>query len=159
SDLTIGNGIQIVLAGGARAANIFWQVGTSANLGTTSVFKGTILADQSISMNTGASLEGRALARIAAVTLTSNTITHPGAVTSLRGTSGTSRTLMQQANAENAIEFSVSQSGAVTLKLFTTSGQEIATFIHANATAGERNTISLHGKNIPRGLYFSKLES
>lgn len=77
SDLVVGNGIKVILAGGARAENIFWQVGTSATLGTTSVFKGTIVADQSISMNTGASLEGRALARIAAVTLASNAITRP----------------------------------------------------------------------------------
>ena len=77
SDLNLGNGIKVILAGGARAANIFWQVGTSATLGTTSVFKGTILADQSISMNTGATLDGRALASSAAVTLASSTVTRP----------------------------------------------------------------------------------
>ena len=60
--LNVGTGIKVILAGGAKAANIFWQVGTSATLGTTSVFKGTIMADQSISLGTGASLEGRALA-------------------------------------------------------------------------------------------------
>lgn len=70
-------GRRIILSGGAKAANIFWQVGTSATLGTTSVFKGTIMADQSISMNTGASIEGRLLARIGAVTLASNTIVTP----------------------------------------------------------------------------------
>lgn len=80
SDLVVGNGIKVILAGGARAENVFWQVGTSATLGTTSVFKGTIVADQSISMNTGASLEGRALARIAAVTLASNAITRPASL-------------------------------------------------------------------------------
>jgi ice-binding like protein len=85
SDLVVGNGIKVILAGGARAENIFWQVGTSATLGTTVVFKGTIVADQSISMNTGASLEGRALARIAAVTLASNAITRPASLpTSLK---------------------------------------------------------------------------
>jgi Ice-binding-like len=77
SDLVVANGIQVILSGGAQAANIFWQVGTSATLGTTSVFKGSILANQSISLNTGASLEGRALASIAAVTLASNVITKP----------------------------------------------------------------------------------
>lgn len=77
SDLNVGNGIQVTLSGGAKAANVFWQVGTSATLGTASVFKGTILADQSISMNTGAALEGRAFASIAAVTLASNAIVKP----------------------------------------------------------------------------------
>ncbi|MBK8806754.1 MAG: DUF3494 domain-containing protein [Bacteroidales bacterium] len=41
------------------------------------MFKGTIMADQSISLNTGASIEGRLFARIAAVTLNSNTVTKP----------------------------------------------------------------------------------
>jgi hypothetical protein len=68
ADLQVGNGIQIILAGNAKPWNIFWQVGTSAVLGTTSVFKGTILADQSITMNTGSTMDGRALASNGAVT-------------------------------------------------------------------------------------------
>ncbi len=55
STLTTTSGRKVILSGGAKAANIFWQVGTSATLGTTSVLKGTIMADQSITMNTGAS--------------------------------------------------------------------------------------------------------
>ena len=54
--------------------NIFWQVGSSATLGTNSVFYGTIMALQSITLNTGATLPGNALARNAAVTLDSNPI-------------------------------------------------------------------------------------
>jgi hypothetical protein len=77
STLTTTAGRQVILSGGAKAANIFWQVGSSATLGTTSVFKGTIMADQSITVATGATLDGRALARIAAVTMDSNTITIP----------------------------------------------------------------------------------
>jgi hypothetical protein len=53
------------------------EVGSSATLGTTSVFKGTIMADQSITLTTGATLDGRALARIAAVTLGANVVTAP----------------------------------------------------------------------------------
>jgi len=77
STLTTTSGRQVVLSGGAKAANIYWQVGSSATLGTTSVFKGTIMADQSITLTTGATLEGRALARIGAVTLSANVITIP----------------------------------------------------------------------------------
>ena len=68
-------------SGGANAANIYWQVGTSATLGTTVRFKGTIMADQSIALNTLATLDGRALARIGAVTLDSNAVTNPNTLT------------------------------------------------------------------------------
>lgn len=74
STLTTTSGRKVILAGSASAANIFWQVGTSATLGTTSVFKGTIMAMQSITLNTGASLTGRALARNGGVTMAGNTI-------------------------------------------------------------------------------------
>ena len=77
STLTTTAGRQVILSGGAKAANIVWQVGSSATLGTTSVFQGNILAAQSITLDTGATLDGRALARIAAVALDANTITEP----------------------------------------------------------------------------------
>ena len=77
STLTTTAGRQVILSGGAKAANIFWQVGSSATLGTTSVFKGNILALASITVTTGATVEGRLLARTAAVTLDSNTIQLP----------------------------------------------------------------------------------
>lgn len=77
STLTTGSGSQVVLSGGAKASNIIWQVGTSATLGSNSVFKGTIMADQSITLNTGARLDGRALARVGAVTLDTNAVAAP----------------------------------------------------------------------------------
>ena len=61
ADLQVGNGIHVVLAGGAQARNIFWQVGTSVNIGTTAMFKGTLMAGTKIVMMTGSALEGRAL--------------------------------------------------------------------------------------------------
>ena len=77
SIFTTGSGTQVVLSGGAKAANIYWQVGSSATLGTTSIFKGNILAQESITLETGATLEGRALTQTAAVTLDAAIITVP----------------------------------------------------------------------------------
>ncbi len=83
STLTTASTSQIVLINGANAANIFWQVGSSATLGTTSFFNGTILAHASVTVQTGATLNGRALARTGAVTLDSNVMVNPGpAITS-----------------------------------------------------------------------------
>jgi hypothetical protein len=77
STLTTTAGRRVTLANGARAANIFWQVGTSATFGTNSVFAGTVMAQAAITMGTGATLDGRALARTAAVALDRNTIVKP----------------------------------------------------------------------------------
>ncbi len=74
STLTTTSGRKVILSGGALASNIFWQVGSSATFGTTSVFKGTVLAMQSITFNTGATIDGRALARTAGVVMAGNTI-------------------------------------------------------------------------------------
>jgi hypothetical protein len=77
STLTTTTGRKVILTNGANAANIFWQVGSSATLGTTSVFKGTILAQASITIATGTTLEGRALARTGQVSLDTDTLTTP----------------------------------------------------------------------------------
>ena len=77
STLNTSTGSQIILSGGARAANVYWQVGSSATLVASSVFKGNIMAYASITFGTGAALEGRALAQTETVTLISNTITRP----------------------------------------------------------------------------------
>jgi hypothetical protein len=77
STLTTTSGRQVILSGGARPANVYWQVGSSATLGTSTVFKGTIMAQISITLQTGATLHGRALARIGAVSLDANTVTIP----------------------------------------------------------------------------------
>ena len=81
SALTVATGGRVVLTGGAMAANVFWQVGSSATLGTYSAFKGTIMAYASITIGTGATLDGRALAQNAAVTLDTNAVTMQISVT------------------------------------------------------------------------------
>ncbi|MBI2756373.1 MAG: DUF3494 domain-containing protein [Chloroflexi bacterium] len=75
STLTTATGSSVLLINGASPCNVFWQVGSSATIGTTTSFQGNILALTSITMNTGASLAGRALARNGAVTMDTNAIT------------------------------------------------------------------------------------
>jgi hypothetical protein len=77
SALTTASNSTVVLINGAQACNVFWQVGSSATLGTDSTLRGTVLADTAITLNTRAEVVGRVLASTAAVTLDSNKITRP----------------------------------------------------------------------------------
>ena len=77
STLTTASASQVVLINGAQSCNVFWQVGSSATLGTGSTFRGTILALTSITVTTGVTVDGRVLARNGAVTLDTDTITKP----------------------------------------------------------------------------------
>jgi hypothetical protein len=77
STLITASSSRVALINGAQACNVFWQVGSSATLGTATTFVGSILALTSASLNTGASVAGRVLARNGAVTLNDNTITTP----------------------------------------------------------------------------------
>jgi hypothetical protein len=77
SSLTTTSGRSVILTNGAQASNVFWVVESSATLGTTSSFAGTILAYASISMDTGATLDGQALAMTGGVTMQANTVTVP----------------------------------------------------------------------------------
>jgi type VI secretion system secreted protein VgrG len=78
STLTTGSGSTVQLTGGAQACNVYWQVGSSATLGTNSTFAGTIMAHTSISATTGAAVQGRllagAIALSGAVTLQGNAV-------------------------------------------------------------------------------------
>jgi subtilisin family serine protease len=78
STLTTASASSVVLINGGSPSNVFWQVGSSATLGTTTSFTGNILALASITLTTGVNVTGRALALNAAVTLDTNTVTAPG---------------------------------------------------------------------------------
>jgi len=75
-DLIVGSAVSIILSGGAQADRIFWQVAGEAVLGTTSQFKGVILCQTAITLETGATLNGRALAQ-AQVALDQATVSNP----------------------------------------------------------------------------------
>jgi hypothetical protein len=77
STLTTASGSSVTLINGAQQCNVFWQVGSSATLGTGSAFAGNILALTSITVTTGVTVQGRALARNGAVTLDTDTFLAP----------------------------------------------------------------------------------
>jgi len=108
-DLDLGTGARVNLEGGALAANIFWQVGGQATLGTTSHFAGILLSQSSIAARTGATVDGRLFAQTA-VTLDANQVVAP--------VSGSNLVL--------AIESIVrAPDGRVTLKVRETPGREL----------------------------------
>jgi len=75
STLTTASASSVLLINSASPCGVFWQVGSSATLGTGTALAGNIVALTSITLNTGASLNGRALARNGAVTLDDNNVT------------------------------------------------------------------------------------
>ncbi|MEO8098480.1 MAG: ice-binding family protein [Acidobacteriota bacterium] len=77
SSIGLSPGRKILLTGGAQTFNVFWQVGTSASLGAASTFQGNILANQSITVDTGATVFGRLLAKTGTVTLQASVVTSP----------------------------------------------------------------------------------
>jgi hypothetical protein len=74
--LTVASGVQVILAGGALAKNVYWQTFAAADIGTTAKFNGVILSQTTITLKTNASLNGRMLAQTA-VALDHNTVTQP----------------------------------------------------------------------------------
>ena len=78
STLVTAPNSRVSLINGASPCNVFWQVGASATLDTNTTFVGTIMALTSATLATGASVQGRVLARNGSVTLDTNLITRPG---------------------------------------------------------------------------------
>ena len=77
SDLVTASSSTVRVINGGSACNVFWQVTSSATLGSGSTFVGTIMALSSITMANGVTVDGRALARNGEVTLINDTITRP----------------------------------------------------------------------------------
>jgi len=75
-DLVVSSAVTVILAGGAVASNVFWQVSGLVDLGTTSSFEGSVLCATAITMRTGSSIHGRLLAQTA-VSVDAATITKP----------------------------------------------------------------------------------
>ena len=88
STLISASASQVLLVNGAQSCNVFWKVGSSATLGTSSTFAGNVLALQSISLGSGVAVNGRLLARNGAVTLIDDTVTRADCATGGAGGGG-----------------------------------------------------------------------
>jgi hypothetical protein len=123
STLITGSASTVAVINGGQACNVFWQVGSSATLGTTTTFVGNILALTSITLQTGATLSGRALAQTGMVTLDSNNVSVCSLVGALAAT-----TLSTQASAAvppgglvhdtATLSGGVAPTGTITFQLF-----------------------------------------
>jgi hypothetical protein len=102
SDLVTASSSVVQLENGAQACNVFWEIGSSATLSSSSTFVGTLMALTSATLNTGATVQGRILARNGAVTLDHNTITAPTACTVAATTPTTAPTTATTAPAGGA---------------------------------------------------------
>jgi hypothetical protein len=88
STLITGSNTSVSLINGAQACNVFWQVGSSATLGTGTRFVGTVMASATVTANTAATIHGRLLASTGAVNLDTNTITTSNCASSVSGSGG-----------------------------------------------------------------------
>jgi len=149
--LTLANGATITLQGGAQASNIFWQVAGIATLGTSSDFKGIVLCQTSIVMQTGAAFDGRALAQTAVTLDATNVI--PVELTSFTATSNGKEVILNWSTATelNNQLFEVQRSFE---------GNDFATVgsVYGKGTTTERQDYSYSDKNLAEGKYFYRLK-
>jgi hypothetical protein len=165
-NLTLANGAIVTLSDGAQASNIFWQVAGQVTLGTTAAMKGIILCQTLIEMQTGATLNGRALAQ-SAVTLDANTVTNSATPTSVENDVVPQAFSLDQNypnpfNPSTIIRYSLEKASNVSLKVYNLLGSEIATLVNIRQEAGSYeipfNTKDLVHK-LSSGVYFYRLEA
>ncbi|MHB8581385.1 MAG: ice-binding family protein [Ignavibacteriaceae bacterium] len=166
-NLTVANGAIVTLSGGALASNVFWQVAGQVTIGTTAEMKGIILCQTGIAMNTGATLNGRALAQ-SAVTLEANTVVKPATVTAVENNLLVPQKFVLFQNYPNPfnpstkIQYSIEKPAQVSLKVYNVLGNEVATLVDSRQEAGSYSVTFNTSKatyNFASGVYFYRLEA
>jgi len=178
STLTTTTARQVILSGGARAANVFWQVGSSATLGTGSVFKGNILALAAITVTTGAAVEGRLLARTAAVTLDANvvglaipagstapTVNSTIPVIAAMGVTGVANSVSLTSNplrsGSATIRLALARADRVEIKVYDVGGRLVRSLETRAFEPGKHEVVwdrrDQSGKPVQRGVYFTQV--
>ena len=138
STLITASSSTVVLTNGAQACNVYWQVGSSATLGTSTSFVGTILAQESITATTGATIQGRLLAQSGAVTLDTNTISRPSCDTGdTEAESSASSAASQYLSTSSAAASSSSEAAASSAAASISSASAAASSAAAAAAAAQ----------------------
>jgi hypothetical protein len=160
STLITGSNTSVALVGGAQACNVFWQVGSSATLGSGTRFVGTIMAAESITAGTAATIHGRLLAQTAAVTLEDNTITNSTCASSGSGSGGGTETSTGEETAalEKAATGGTTTGGGTTVGGGTTTsggttpvtGTTTGTGVAANTAVGVAAPLPIASKSIAK---------
>ncbi|MDO9578942.1 MAG: ice-binding family protein [Candidatus Cloacimonadales bacterium] len=169
-NLTVANGAIITLNGGAQPQNIFWQVAGETTIGTTAQFKGIILCQTLISMDTYATVNGRLLAQ-SATTSDGNSVVEPNAVVSAFEEeipyAGSENTLISNYpnpfNPTTNIRFDIKDNESSTLTIFNLKGQKVRTLINAQLAAGQHSVTwdgtDDNGNQVTSGIYLYKLKT
>jgi Ice-binding-like len=136
STLTTSSNTTVQLINGAQACNVFWQVGSSATLGTGTRFVGTIMASATITANTAATIHGRLLASTAAVNLDTNTITQSNCASSESGSGGGTETTTPEEAA--ALKSPTTGAGSTTTGATTTPAPASKSTVNSRRAAARR---------------------
>jgi Ice-binding-like/Bacterial Ig-like domain (group 3) len=154
STLITASASSVNLVNGARASNVFWQVGSSATLGTYSILRGNVMALASITVTTGVTIDGRVLARTAAVTLDTDTISRPTGVQQPIATT----TVLTTAVNPTAVGQAATFTATVTTSTGSTTPTGLVVFVDGSTLLG---TVALDGTGhavfttsaLPQGLH------
>jgi len=158
---------KVFLTNGADAANIFWQVGSAATFGTTTVMKGTIMAQTQVTLATEATLDGRAMALTENVTLQQNVINLPegslstsnaGSDTQLPGKISLSQNYPNPFNPTTTIQYELNSVSDVRLEVFNMLGQSVGVLVNEPKSAGS-HTITFDASGLTSGMYIYRISA
>jgi hypothetical protein len=152
SSLTTASASSVVLLNGANPCNVYWQVGSSATLGTTTAFQGNLMALASISLNNGASVIGRVLARNGQVSLINNVLDSSRCAASSPSPSASSTAAAAAAAAASLVAKQASQASNPHSTITRNGTTSLQRTPHATCTSGFRAAV--HGHLI-RSVTFS----
>ncbi len=161
-DLTVANGAIITLTGGAQPQNIFWQVAGQTVLGTTVQFKGVVLCQTLISLNTSATVNGRLYA-LTAVTLNSNSVVQSSLINSIHheeipltsGKSSLDTNYPNPFNPSTTISFNIAQGEKGNLTIYNFKGQSVLQKIY---NQGNHNFV-WNAQGLASGVYLARLKT